>query len=116
MAELQKKRIAAVRERNMKIFGNDYCTIVAETQEQAEKLFEEELGDLPEDGLRAVDGSKRKMWFPIDELPERYHDETKHPRRDWHGEYTGVEITLSEAMRFRKDKPPYMLSVSSDLV
>lgn len=101
----------------MKIFGDEYVTIVAETKEQAEEFYKEnEFGDLPEGGLEVIDGSKREMWFPVDELPEKYRDEEKYPQKDWAGFYIGVEITLNEAMQYRKEEPPYVLSVSSDLL
>lgn len=100
----------------MKIFGDDYYTIVAETKEQAEGLFlKEELGDLEETELIEINGDKRHMWFAVDDLPEKYHDKEKYPRKDWCGMYIGVKITLNEAMKYREEKPPYILSVSSDL-
>lgn len=33
----------------------------------------------------------------------------------WCGLYEGVNITLEEAMKYSKQKPPYVLSVSSDI-
>jgi hypothetical protein len=102
-----------------KIFCDDYFTVVAETKEDAIRFFlNQELTD--EDGLediREVNPDKKKMWFPVDELPEQYHDEQKYPRKNWCGQYVGVEITLTEAMKYRKPEPlPYIICASSDVV
>jgi hypothetical protein len=53
---------------------------------------------------------KRKMWFPIEWLPEEYH---KEPYKNFNG--LCVEVPLVVAMKYRTDKLPYVLSVSSDL-
>lgn len=105
----------------MKIFGNDYATIVAENIEQAIKCYESEfdvdLRNEIEGELTQVDGSKRKMWFPVDMLPEKYQDKEEYPRRNCgYGEYIGVLVTLNEAMQYRKGQVPYVLSISKDLV
>lgn len=99
----------------MKIFGDHYLTVVAENEEQARRCYKEYIEMEPEDNFGLVDGSKRKMWYAVDELPEKYQDEAVYPRKDWCGEYVGVEITLDEAVGFRKETPPYILSVSGDL-
>lgn len=95
-----------------------YYKIAAESKEQAEKLAEDEelIDDIDECVIEEVEPSKHKMWFPVEELPEEYHDESKYPRKNWCGEYTGVEITLSEAVENIKEDPPYVLSISSELV
>lgn len=50
----------------MKIFGDEYYTIVAETKEEAEKFYvDNELGDTEDIELKEVDGSKSKVWFSI---------------------------------------------------
>lgn len=101
----------------MKIFGDEYYTIVAETKEEAEKFYvDNELGDTEDIELKEVDGSKSKVWFSIDELPEEYHDKDKYPRESICDMYIGVKITLDEAIKFKKEKPPYILSISSDLI
>ena len=102
----------------MKVFSDDYYTVVAENLSAAIKFFlDQDLTD--QEGLeeiREINPDKKKMWFPVNELPEEYHNEEKYPRKNWCGEYTGVEITLTEAMRYRTDKPPYIISVSSELM
>ncbi len=104
----------------MKIFGDDYLTIVAETREQAEDFYKNEFGLESEDGLHEVLSTSRKIWFPLEELPNEYFNKTKYPRcalkDDKEMYYTAVEITLLEAMKFRKDKLPYCLSISGDLI
>lgn len=103
----------------MKIYSDDYYTVVAKDREQAIKYFidneftdEECLNEIHE-----VNPDKKKMWFPINELPEEYHNEIKYPQKDWCGEYIGVQITLAEALRYRKEeKPPFVICVSSELM
>ena len=99
------------------VYSDDYYTVVAENRDDAVKLFVyQELTD--EEGLeyiREIDPDKKKMWFPLDELPEEYHNEEKYPGKDWRGEYTGVEITLTEAMKYSKEEIPYVICVSSEL-
>lgn len=102
----------------MKFYSDDYYTVVAENREEATMFFiKQDLTD--EDGLselREIDPDKNKMWFPLDELPEKYHDEEKYPTKNWCGQYVGVELTLREAAQYRQEKPPYIISVSSELV
>ncbi len=64
-----------------------------------------------------IDPDIKKMWFPVDKLPEEYHNEEKYPRKDWCGEYIGVEITLTEALKYKqKEKLPFVICISSDLM
>lgn len=102
----------------MKIYSDDYYTVVAKCRKEAVKFFiDQELTD--EEGLeeiREIDPDKKKMWFPLNELPGEYHNEDKHPRESWCGEYIGVEITLAEALKYSQKKPPFIISVSSELV
>lgn len=102
----------------MRFFSDDYHTVVAKDITAARLFFlQQELTD--EEGLdeiREVDPDKRKMLFPLDGLPEKYHDENKYPRESCLGEYTGVLITLSEALQHRREEPPYIISVSSDVL
>jgi len=115
--EITKLLKSATAGEVMKIFSDDYFTIVAESKEQAEQFYEEVIGEL-DDGveLEEVDRSIKTMLYPVDKLPEQYHDESKYPREEWANEYIGVKITLNEAMKFRKEEPPYILSVSSDVL
>lgn len=79
-----------------KVFSDDYYTVVAESKEQAVQFFiDQELTD--EEGIEyieEVDPDKKTMLFPVDELPEEYHDEEKYPRENWCGYYEGVSISL----------------------
>ena len=102
----------------MKFYSDDYHTVVAKDQEEAIKFFiDQKLTD--EEGIeeiREINPYKKKMWFPLDQLPEEYHDEGKYPRQNWFGEYIGVEITLAEALKYSKEKPPFVISISSELM
>lgn len=102
----------------MKVYSDDYVTIVASNKEEAAKTcFEQELGDADIiDYLEEIDVDKEKMWFPVDELPEEYHDEEKYPRKKWFEEYVAVKITLREAIKYSKEKPPYILCISASLM
>jgi len=103
---------------NMKFYSDDYHTVVAKNQEEAIKFFiDQELTD--EEGIekiREINPYKKKMCFPLDQLPEEYHDEDKHPRKNWLGEYIGVEINLQEALKYSREKPPFVISISSELM
>jgi len=102
----------------MKLYSDGFYTIVAEGRDDAVKLLlkQEFVEKECIDELQEVDPDKKKMWFPIDELPEQYHDEEKYPKENKYGEYVGVKITLREAMQYCKDKPPFVIGVSSELV
>lgn len=102
----------------MKVYSDDYYSVVAENLEQAKRFFlDQELTDEEAlDEIREINPDKRKVWFPVNELPEQYHDQNKYPQQDWCGEYIGVELTLTEAMQYHTENPPYVISVSSDLV
>ncbi|GBF35430.1 hypothetical protein DCCM_4557 [Desulfocucumis palustris] len=102
----------------MKFYSDDYYTVVAKNRKEAVKFFiTEKLTD--EEGLdeiQEINPEKKKMLFPVDELPEQYHDEEMYPRKNLFGEYLGVEITLQEAVQYHKEKPPYIISMSSELM
>jgi len=102
----------------MKFFSDGYVTIVAKSKKEAVQLYlEQDFGDEETiEFLEEIDPTRKTMLFPIDELPKKYYDEDKYPRKDWCGLYIGVEIPLIEAMKYKKEKPPYVLCVSSDLV
>lgn len=102
-----------------KVYSDGYFTVVAESKDDAIQFFlKDQLTD--EEGLEEIikiDPGAKKMWFPVDELPEQYHDEEKYPRKNWANEYVGVEITLTEAMKYRKEESlPYIICVSSDVM
>ena len=101
----------------MKVFGDDYYTVVAGTEQQAIDLLVslEYISEEDKHQMWEVDPNKKKMWFPVDELPEQYHVEEKYQRKNWCGMYEGVEITLQEAMQYRNEKIPYIICISSDL-
>lgn len=104
---------------SLKVFSDDYYTVVARNKQEAIDFYmSQELGydDEIKESVYEVDPGKKTMLFPVDELPAKYHDEEKYPRKDWCGEYIGVAITLAEAMQYRKEKPPYIICVSSDVV
>lgn len=96
----------------MKIFMDDYYTIVAKTKKQAKEYYKG-LGETGEFEFEEVDGGIEKVHFPLDKLPDQYQDEAKYPRQDSYG-YVSVEITLNEAMKFSKEETPYMLAFSSE--
>lgn len=100
-----------------KVFSDDYYTVVAESREQAVQFFlDQELTDGEGiEYIEEVDPDKKTMFFPLDELPEEFHDEKKYPREDWCGHYVGVKITLTEAMKYSKEEAPYIICVSSEL-
>lgn len=98
----------------MKVFSDDYQTVVARDIDEAEELLLSNDGEYECD-LEEVDPEKKTMYFPLDELPQEYHDKTKYPISNVYG-YVGVEITLAEAMRYTKNEPPYILSISGDLL
>lgn len=102
----------------MKVFSDDYYSVAADSLEQATQFFlEQELIDEENAGdIREINPDKHKVWFPVYELPEQYHDQDKYPQKDWCGEYIGIELTLTEAMQFHEEIPPYIISVSSELV
>lgn len=60
--------------------------------------------------MHIISPEKHKVWFPIELLPKEFH---KEPYKDFNG--TCVNVPLSVAMHYRKDKVPYVLSVSADL-
>ena len=98
----------------LKIFKvDDYHAVAAENIEDAKKFYIDELEGTENDFIGdEVDPDKSKVWFPTEELPKEY---SKLLCQTYDG-IKFVEVTKRVAMEHRKDKPPYLLSVSSELL
>lgn len=95
---------------------DDYYVMAANSPEEAKTLYlKNDLGEEEDIDLKEVDIDKECMLFPVKELSEQYHDQSKYPRQKVE-DYWSVEITYREAMSFHTEDKPYILSVSSDLL
>lgn len=101
-----------------KVYGDGYYTVVAENKEEAVRLFlnEKLIDEEYLEDIREIDTDKEIMWYPLDELPEKYHDKEKYPRENWCGMYIGVKINLTEAMKYCQEETPYIICISNELV
>lgn len=98
----------------------DYHTIVARSKEEAVKFYysEVEPDDTEEVEVYQTNAKKDNMFFPADAIPAERLQElltAKVEMRNYEGELH-VLITKAEAMRYREDNVPYILSISSDLL
>ncbi|WIF95143.1 hypothetical protein [Caminicella sporogenes] len=98
---------------------NDYWTIIAKNKDEAIKFYIEECeGDETEIFAKEINPEKHYMYFPIEEIPETRLKELKQENAKTY-EYEGkiyIQITKAEAMKYRKEEKPYILSVSAELL